>query len=481
MYRTTEESGKQPKEKAPARFSRRCCCTGFFIVFIFVGIIGLMVVIPVVQHLRQSLASNNGVRPRTPTKDPIGPVPSDKKLVLIDPDTPEDSTTITSYLRKEEWELVYSDEFNADGRKFHPGDDPAWEAMDFWYEATGDEEYYDPNYITTKDGNLVIKVDNVPNGKLKYTSGMLQSWNKVCFTGGRVEVRVSLPGDSKVSGFWPGAWLLGNLGRAGFKSTTDGLWPYSYDTCDAAVQPNQSLPNHLSHLPGQRLNKCVCPGEDHPNPGTGRGAPEIDLIEALANHAGGEVSQSYQVAPFDADRKTKPKYKIYNPAITSLNPYTGGELQQSVSALSKMPSTIYGGREFATFAVEYHPGPDGYITWFVDDKPTWTLEAAALDANPASKVDRRLIPEEPMYMIFNLAMSSSFSPISENLDFPNYYLIDHVRLYQHPDRKSVTCDPEGYPTADYIDNHRQAYYNKNWTHWELAGYKAPKYSINRRC
>ncbi|KAJ9075409.1 beta-glucan synthesis-associated protein [Entomophthora muscae] len=483
-YRETEEAGKQVKKQRPARFSRRCFCTGFLIIFIFVGIISLMVVIPVVQHVRQSLAANNGVLVRDPKSaggPNLGPVTPKKKLVLIDPDTPSDVKFITSYLRKEEWELVYSDEFNEEGRKFHPGDDPAWEAMDFWYEATGDEEYYDPDYITTKDGNLVIKVEDIPNGKLKYTSGMLQSWNKVCFTGGRIEVRVSLPGDPRVSGFWPGAWLLGNLGRAGFKSTTDGLWPYSYDACDSGVQANQSLTNNLSHLPGQRLNKCVCPGEDHPNPGTGRGAPEIDLIEALTNHAGGEVSQSYQIAPFDADRKARPKYQIYNSAITSINSYTGSELQQAVSALTKLPTTIYEGRNYATFAVEYQPGTDGYITWFVDDKPTWTLDADALDANKASKVSRRLIPEEPMYMIFNLAMSSKFSPISENLKFPNHYLIDHVRIYQHPDRKSVTCDPEDYPTSNYIDTHRKAYYNKNWTNWELAGYSAPKYSIDNKC
>lgn len=125
-YRETEESAKQGKKQRPARFSRRCFCTGFLIVFIFVGIISLMVVIPVVQHVRQSLASNNGVLQRDPKASGPGPVPSKKKLVLIDPDTPSDARTITSFLRKEEWELAYSDEFNADGRKFHPGDDPAW-------------------------------------------------------------------------------------------------------------------------------------------------------------------------------------------------------------------------------------------------------------------------------------------------------------------------------------------------------------------
>jgi beta-glucanase (GH16 family) len=53
---------------------------------------------------------------------------------------------------------------------------------------------------------------------------MVQSWNKLCFTGGYVEVSVQLPGDPTVSGLWPGAWTMGNLGRAGYGATNDGTW-----------------------------------------------------------------------------------------------------------------------------------------------------------------------------------------------------------------------------------------------------------------
>lgn len=33
---------------------------------------------------------------------------------------------------------------------------------------------------------------------------MLQSWNKLCFTTGYLEVNVSLPGAHNTPGFWPG-------------------------------------------------------------------------------------------------------------------------------------------------------------------------------------------------------------------------------------------------------------------------------------
>ena len=37
-----------------------------------------------------------------------------------------------------------------------------------------------------------------------------------------------------------GLWSMGNLGRPGYLGSTDGVWPYSYDSCDAGITPNQS-------------------------------------------------------------------------------------------------------------------------------------------------------------------------------------------------------------------------------------------------
>lgn len=138
---------------------------------------------------------------------------------------------------------------------------------------------------------------------------MVQSWNQMCFTGGRLEASISLPGRGDVSGLWPGFWAMGNLGRPGYPATTDGMWPYSYhDECDAGITANQSDPGGLSFLPGMKLPACTCDGADHPTPGKSRTSPEIDVIEASVHALHGEkkpinvigdVSQSCQVAPFD--------------------------------------------------------------------------------------------------------------------------------------------------------------------------------------
>lgn len=62
---------------------------------------------------------------------------------LIDKDTPSDAMTRTGTDGKE-YNLVFSDEFNTDGRTFWPGDDPYWEAVNLNYWPTGDLEWYDP-------------------------------------------------------------------------------------------------------------------------------------------------------------------------------------------------------------------------------------------------------------------------------------------------------------------------------------------------
>ncbi len=61
---------------------------------------------------------------------------------LIDPDTPADVRTRTGS-DGNLYELVFSDEFNTDGRSFYPGDDPFWEAADlhYWYTKVSYKPY----------------------------------------------------------------------------------------------------------------------------------------------------------------------------------------------------------------------------------------------------------------------------------------------------------------------------------------------------
>lgn len=46
---------------------------------------------------------------------------------MIDPDTPASVMSRTGFDGNSDWELVFSDEFNQDGRTFYEGDDPFWQ------------------------------------------------------------------------------------------------------------------------------------------------------------------------------------------------------------------------------------------------------------------------------------------------------------------------------------------------------------------
>jgi beta-glucan synthesis-associated protein KRE6 len=390
------------------------------------------------------------------------PLLKNVRTSLIDPDTP------TSLHSKKDfhgntWKLAFSDEFSTPGRTFYDGDDPFWEAVDIWYGVTQDLEWYDPDAVTTNNGVLELRFDAFRNHGLNYRSGMLQSWNKMCFKQGRLEASISLPGRGDTVGFWPGFWSMGNLGRPGYAATTDGLWPYSYeDKCDAGITPNQSSPDGINYLPGMRLPACTCSGQDHPTSGKSRSAPEIDALEA-------------SVAPFDAsgnqigDVWYQPNYdfvEVYDFSVTAMNTYKGGPFQQAVSGLTNLNNQWYDGNAYQVYAFEYTPGDNGDIVWYVgDDTPVWRVHANALAPN--GNVGRRMIPEEPMSVIVNFGMSPGFSAL--NLTglaplMPATMRVDYIRIYQN-DNGEISCDPEGYETTPYINSHIDVYTNPNITLW----------------
>ncbi|KAF8708027.1 Beta-glucan synthesis-associated protein (SKN1), partial [Rhizoctonia solani] len=409
---------------------------------------------------------------------------------LIDRDTPKSAYTRASHVDGTTYDLVFSNEFNVEGRSFYPGDDPYWEAVDLHYWVTNNIEWYDPAQVTTTGGSLRIDLDQRSNHDMNYTGGMLSTWNKFCFTEGYIEANISLPGASNVFGLWPAFWMMGNLGRAGYGASLEGTWPYTYDTCDVGTLANQTDPRtnlpaaahvggptgtngEMSYLPGQRLSACTCTSESdgtdgrqmvHPGPKRadgsyiGRSAPEIDVFEAAVDTSTliGHVSQSEQWAPFNAafrwDNATN--LVIYNQENSHLNTFIGNERQQTTSVITNTNQQCYtaSGGCFQTYGTEYKTGNDGYIQWVTDNSPVFTVKAAGLGPDSAMQIGPRPVPPEPMYILLNLGMSYNFGPIDlEHLVFPAYMLVDYVRVYQPSGKWNIGCNPKEYPTADYIN------------------------------
>lgn len=96
------------------------------------------------------------------------------------------------------------------------------------------------------------------------------------------------------------------------------------------------------------------------------------------------------------------------------------------------------------------------------------MGASAMAADPTgSGVSDRLVPEEPMSIILNLGISSNWQDIdTSTMIFPAEMLVDYVRVYQRSQGMNVGCNPPGYPTNDYINNHIEAYTNPNITTWQ---------------
>ncbi|USW50189.1 Putative beta-glucan synthesis-associated protein Skn1/Kre6/Sbg1 [Septoria linicola] len=501
MHMPAWDDDRKYKPTIRERFSRENIVNTIGIIFLITGLCTIFVVLPVVSFTGTNLISyvydtpmdqmpgHTKPEPWAHVNDNLYPLLTNIRTGLIDPDTPEYAMTRES-VNGNTLKLVFSDEFNEKNRTFYEGDDPYWYAPDIWYGATKDLEWYDPDAVNTGDGTMQLQLDTFQNHDLGYRSGMLNSWNQLCFKGGVFEVSVSLPGPAGVHGLWPGVWTMGNLGRPGYLATTDGLWPYTYNDCDAGITPNQSMTDGTSFLPGQRLPSCTCRNEDHPSPGTGRGAPEIDIIEVSAdwgNKGLGVATQSYQVAPFDVfyypnyDFMEIPDYRF-----SYVNTYTGGPFQEAISTTTMLNNDWYDGKAYQKFAFEYEPGSGeaAHVTWTVGEDEMMRFDARAI--GPNGNIQQRLIAEEPLSMILNLGFSHSWVAVDQaNLRFPAVMRVDYVRWYQHEDGKNaghhVTCDPPGYPTTDYIAKHPGAYQNPNVTTWTDAGYQWPNNTLMHSC
>jgi len=179
---------------------------------------------------------------------------------------------------------------------------------------------------------------------------------------------------------------------------------------------------------------------------------------------------------------------ITNSNDTSLNPYRGSALQQAVSGLTNLNGSVFaeGGAQFTPFGVEYWSNPDnrdeGFIQW-VADGPVFRIDNHVFTGDPSLNISDRLISEEPMAIVLNLAISESFQTVDfAAMTFPAELRFDYVRVWQRKGiQNGVGCDPPNRPTAKYINDHMDAYTNPNYTLWSQTGYPKPQNSLQTPC
>jgi len=180
-------------DKPVSIFNPRSVSNIGILVLLIGCLLGLFIVLPVVAYVNNSHSLFIDETSSNTINTPQGALHVSS---LVDPDTPHAAKTRVGF-DGQTYNLVFSDEFNLDNRTFYPGDDPYWEAADLWYLQTGDQEWYDPRQLYTANGSLHVRIENVPSNGMSYRSGMLQSWNKFCFTSGYIEVALTLPGPNE--------------------------------------------------------------------------------------------------------------------------------------------------------------------------------------------------------------------------------------------------------------------------------------------
>ncbi|KAG7395771.1 hypothetical protein PHYBOEH_003206 [Phytophthora boehmeriae] len=117
--------------------------------------------------------------------------------------------------------------------------------------------------------------------------------------------------------------------------------------------------------------------------------------------------------------------------------------------------------DFVTYSVEWVPGNAGYVRWEVEGQPLYEIPAEAVTnppQNDAQTNPRKLMIEEPMYFIFNVALSSTWGSRPPNAGtsgcygdrkdkktnaicdaFPMKMKVDYIRVYQDTSSMVYGC------------------------------------------
>lgn len=261
----------------------------------------------------------------------------------------------------------------------------------------------------------------------------------------------------------------------------------------------------------QEINACAKVGHFGMDPGRCRGAPEIDILEAMGGEPGPlpnthvqrpYFSASLQVAPgVKHDRPTSgnlPKkghwYKgleYGNVTKADINPFFYGVTlvhdpksytYQSDALSANMGINASHYSKMHKYRIEWEPpgsdGNGGYIRWFCDGFLVSSIKAESLSLTGTE------IPSEPMSLLMNTAVASSWGfptpcpagcdckcfdcndddctcglPTDYCKNFPAYFEIDYVRVWQavNESKHVLGCSTDERPTDLFIKGHSKRY------------------------
>jgi len=105
----------------------------------------------------------------------------------------------TTEAGKKAWKLIWHDEFN--GKTLNQ---KKWNVLTRETSKHGEVQYYIPDEVYLQEGNLRIRSSKRDFGNQHFTSGRLDTKDKLAITYGSIEIRGKLPVGQ---GIWPAYWL----------------------------------------------------------------------------------------------------------------------------------------------------------------------------------------------------------------------------------------------------------------------------------
>lgn len=266
----------------------------------------------------------------------------------------------------DEWKLVWSDEFNKDGRP----DSSKWN-YEKGFVRNREDQWYQPENCYCSNGWLVIegRKEHKPNPNyrpgmpkenwfagrknIEYTSGCVITKGKQTWKYGRFDIKAKITAEG---GLWPAIWFLG-----------------------ARKRP----------MPRDRWPACG----------------EIDLMEYYDNSILANVC--WAQCGSDPDRV----WSKWNTEKMPMKRFTG-----------KDPA--WAGK-WHVWRMDWD---ENWIRLFIDDEPV-NKQEIALCRNPDG-VGRHYPFREEMYLLMNLALGGTGGKSLAKTHFPTYFLIDYVRVYK---------------------------------------------------
>jgi beta-glucanase (GH16 family) len=284
----------------------------------------------------------------------------------------------------QEYKLVWSDEFddNTIGKN--------WNAEVVSAPSNNELQYYTdrPSNVKIEGGNLVLTARRESYGSRYFTSGRVNSNNKVSFTHGKIEARIKMP--RLANGLWPAFWLMG-------EDITTAGWPAcgEIDVMEAGHQTGlangaseryfagcihwgKSIPEHQMYSPGAVTSTYDITGDYH----LFTAVWDENMLKCYLDDAAEPYFQaSIGKGTASGDYFHKPFHLLFNLAVGG--DYPGIYSQAGITALPQAGSEA---KMYVDYVRVYQKEGMANAVWGQNDRGGETIPAALRPVHPAASV-----------------------------------------------------------------------------------------------